>query len=305
MSVIAVDWGSSSFRAYLLDSNDRLIDSCRNNYGVLNLQIPFVEVLKRSCVTWLRDYPVEQILLAGAIGSREGWIETEYAPSSALQNDIRKFSNQVTTDLNCKVEILPGLRGETPYGGVDVMRGEELQLLGLMSQLPTHNSSIVCLPGTHCKWVHIRDGEVLTFASFMTGELFALLLQNSNSIGNLIRTQDFNQEAFIQGVEEQKLLSDQLEYTASLLHRLISLRAKLVTQDLQTTSEYSYLSGLLLAQEIECARSLFNFQQEVILVSDDKLALAYGSALKIYGNTVQIQNSEECFLRGIIKYKNQ
>ena len=304
MNVIAVDWGSSSFRAYLLDENDQLIETCRNNNGVLNLKTPFIEVLTQACQKWLQDYSVERIILAGAIGSREGWVETEYAPHTSLLNDYINYAKEIETNLDCKVEILPGLKGVSPGGSADVMRGEEVQLMGLIPQLTT-SETFVCIPGTHSKWLHIRDGQIQSFTTFITGELFALLQQKPNSIGNLIHSKKYDQSAFIQGAQEQLRLSAESMQSVSLLHSLFSMRAMLLTNKLQTASEYSYISGMLMVNEIECAKALFNIQQEVMLVSDGQLVLPYESGLNLCGLKVQSRSSEDCFIDGIIKFKNQ
>lgn len=304
MNVIAVDWGSSSFRAYLLDENDQLIETCRNNHGVLNLKTPFIEVLKQACQKWLQDYSVERIIMAGAIGSREGWVETDYAPHTSLLIDYKNYANEIETDLDCKIEILPGLKGESPGGSADVMRGEEIQLMGLIPQLKT-SDTIVCIPGTHSKWANIRDGQIRSFTTFITGELFALLQQKPNSIGNLVHNKKYDQKAFIQGAQEQLRMSKKFMQPVSLLHSLFSMRAMLLTNKLQTTSGYSYISGMLMVNEIECAKTLFNNPQEVMLVSDGQLLLPYESALNLCGLKVHTRSSEDCFIDGIIKFKKQ
>ena len=107
-------------------------------------------------------------------GARGAWIEAPYATVPCPPRPAA-FTPPPTRDPRLAVRILPGLRQDEPP---DVMRGEETQIAGLLAAEPGFDG-VACLPGTHTKWCHVSAGEVVSFASYMTGEIFALLASQS------------------------------------------------------------------------------------------------------------------------------
>ncbi len=294
---IAIDWGSSSFRAYLLDEHLDCIEKVSNAHGVFHLQKSFAETLVEACGHWMKTNTIDEILLAGMAGSRNGWLETAYSQCPVSASQHREAAKKITNELNVDIEVLPGVQAKSPSGFPDVMRGEEVQIFGALDRLQMQNA-IICLPGTHSKWIELQDGNIKSFATLMTGELFALVNQNS-SIGSLVNDTEFDANSFLAGVSDQKQGSDLLDSKVGLTHSLFSVRARAVSNTLEVSSVYSYLSGLLLADEIASAQTLFDIQKEVVLISDDKLSQAYRIALDSFGLETQLVDSEIAFLQGI------
>ena len=302
MMSIAVDWGSSSFRAYLLDEQLQCVDKVSSAKGVFNVKEPFAIVLKNSCASWLQNNTIQRIIMGGMIGSRNGWKETSYSQCPVSAKKHSQLALNVENDLGVRVEILQGVQGLSPSGFVDVMRGEEIQLFGALDNLSSE-SAMVCLPGTHSKWVHMQSQEICSFATLMTGEMFALIREHS-SIGSLVTDTEFHESSFLQGVHD--LQNANKIVSTSLLHSLFSVRAKAVSNTLTATSIFSYLSGLIIADEIKNANTLFNLQEkELVVITDDKLKQVYSLALAAYSLNAIFLSSEAAFLNGIrrlIKY---
>ena len=294
---IAVDWGSTSFRAYLLDAQLNCVDKISNDKGVFNLEQPFAEVLQEACSEWLNAGEIEEVLLAGMAGSRNGWLETSYSQCPVTARKHRQSAQSIANQLDLNISVLPGVQAKSPSDYPDVMRGEEVQIFGTLEAL-SNEDAYVCLPGTHSKWVDLKDGKIESFATLMTGELFALLGEYS-SIGTLVTDKKFENESFLKGVNDQKDGSKLLNTKVGLTHSLFSVRARAVSNTLEANSVYSYLSGLLLADEIATAQSLFGIHKEVVLISDEKLSQPYQIALDSFGLQAKLIDSEAAFLQGI------
>src|ERR1700759_3429515 len=113
------------------------------------------------------------VLICGMAGARQGWREAPYVKTPTRLDALHEGAIQV--DTSGDVRILPGIaqpRADRP----DVMRGEETQLLGVTEPDFT---GLVCIPGTHSKWIRIERGHVVEFSTYMTGELFSVISQHS------------------------------------------------------------------------------------------------------------------------------
>jgi len=301
--IIAVDWGSSSFRAYLLNSSWELVDQCKNDHGVLNTSNEFSDILENAITNWLHRYSIRQIIMGGMIGSRNGWIETAYSQCPVNATEHARHAEILETHLNVPVKVLQGVQGKSPCAYPDVMRGEEVQIFGVCQTMATQDKqteTIVCLPGTHSKWVSLQNQAIQSFATLMTGELFAMI-QKFSSIGSLITDQKFAKESFLTGLLDQnnQTVTDIEQNNPGLLHSLFSVRARAVSNTLDVESVYSYLSGLLIANEIHTANRLFTLPEEVILVTDHKFKEIYSLALTQLGFKVKYLDSVQAFLQGI------
>ncbi len=294
---IAVDWGSSSFRAYLLDEQLNCVDKISNANGVFSLKSSFADTLQEACGEWLRENGVEEVLLAGMAGSRNGWLETGYSQCPVSAGQHRQAALDITNRLRIRITVLPGVQALSPSGFPDVMRGEEVQIFGAL-EISQSKEAFICLPGTHSKWVELQDGNIKSFATLMTGELFALVSEYS-SIGALVTDTDFDKKSFLTGVRDQRQGSNLLNSKVGLTHSLFSVRARTVSNSLEATSVFSYLSGLLLADEIASVQNLFDLKKQVVLISDEKLSQPYQIALDSFGLQVKLIDSEEAFLQGI------
>ena len=174
MRIIVADWGTTRFRAYLVEDG-ATVDRVASDEGVSALKAGEHQgVFRRHCGRWLDAEPDAPVLLVGMVGSREGWVEAPYAACPAGADDIARALIDVELGGGRRGHIVPGLCCEPQPGAVDVMRGEETLVLGTGVA-----DGLVCLPGTHPKWVEMKGGRVARFATYFTGELYALLRHHS------------------------------------------------------------------------------------------------------------------------------
>jgi len=277
--MIAVDWGTTSLRAYRLGEDGRVLEARRDARGILACEGRHAEVLADI----VGDWPGE-ILLSGMIGSRNGWIEQPYLPAPA---DAGAFAaalqrHEIPQWPGRGLWFVPGLACGTAEGAVpDVMRGEETQLLGLAAVLGAGHH-LACLPGTHSKWAWLRDGRLEDFATVMTGELYAVLRQHS-LLGKLMRDGgEFDEAAFAQGI-------DHSAQPGGLAHHLFGARTLRLFERLSDTAAPAWLSGLLLGHEIRAQQDL---PARVHLVGSAALAQRYGVALARLGVQGQVHGED-------------
>jgi 2-dehydro-3-deoxygalactonokinase len=177
-ALIALDWGTSSLRSFLLARDGALLERRAQPWGIQRLpEGGFVAAFRGIAGDWRDELPSVPVLAAGMIGSRQGWLEVPYVECPANREAIA--AGIVACDAACgTLHIVPGLMqgGKLP----DVMRGEETQIVGALSLAPElATESLFVLPGTHCKWADVRDGHVIGFKTYITGELFATLRDHS------------------------------------------------------------------------------------------------------------------------------
>jgi 2-dehydro-3-deoxygalactonokinase len=266
--LIALDWGTSSLRAYWLEAG-RIRESQAQPWGVRHLpEGGFSGALAEITAGW----PRLPRLACGMVGSRQGWLEVPYLDLPADTAQLGRALRNVRANDGLDVHIVCGLRNaQAP----DVMRGEETQLIGALALQPSlaaHSTWI--LPGTHSKWVSVRDGAVIDFCTLMTGELFGLLQQHSIlSAGVHAATAD--PDAFARGV-----ITARDSGAAGALSRLFSARALMLDGTLAAASVPDYLSGLLIGEELRCALTTERFRRDapIQLIGDAALCARYRSA---------------------------
>jgi len=257
-----------------------------SNQGMLSLmpeQYPTVlehhlDACKISC-----DIPV---VVCGMAGAATGWLEAPYRPISEKLIDLAAYSVRVPSTTRC-VSIIPGLKQCVP---ADVMRGEETQLLGLIAEDPGF-TGIVCLPGTHTKWVKLDKGTVKSFTTCMSGELFALLSTQS-VLKTSLNSDRWDNNAFENAVLE--LSKD----PGKLATSLFGLRASDLLNGHQPQSAKARLSGLLIGYELMSMKHYWE-QGNVRLVGDPSLCKRYQAALFIHKIQSTVENAEALTLKGL------
>jgi 2-dehydro-3-deoxygalactonokinase len=263
--MIAVDWGSSSLRAFRLDDAGRVIDSRRSSQGVLTCAGEFESVLRQHVHGW----DDELIVMCGMIGSRQGWREVPYVECAAGIEQIAAGMARLDPSAFAgrKLWIVPGISLQRGDGIHEVMRGEETQLCGLLDDLSPGNH-LVCLAGTHSKHVRIGDERISTFSTFMTGETFDLLGQHS-ILGKLMQPGPHHAVAFAKGL-------DLAARGGELLGDLFAVRTQGLFGELNAAWLPSYLSGILIGHELN---AMSTSAGPVHLVASAALELPYRSAL--------------------------
>lgn len=282
-TLIAIDWGSTNFRARLV-VDGRVTASAESADGIRNRDgRDFDAILADRCGDWHRDHPGARVLMSGMIGSREGWREAPYAPAPAGVADLAARLITVDSRVFGSVGIVPGVRWDDPDTGLtDVMRGEETQIAGLLPALPP-GGAIVCLPGTHSKWVVCRDGRIERFRTWFTGEAFDLLTRGSLISGSGAPA-DPRGAAFARGLE----LSGA---GGGLLHHLFLGRTEMLAGRVSADDLRSLISGVLVGHEIREA-GRFAAGLPILLVTGSAAAAATGRALERLG--IPFASVESC-----------
>lgn len=239
-ALIGVDWGTSTLRAYRLSINGQILEHVSEPRGILNVEKnAFAQTLDTAIGAWRK--PGLPVILSGMIGSRQGWMEVPYLDVPASLDDLAKALVQHPDDP--ALRFVPGLALDPPGQAPDVMRGEETQIVGAIDGYEGHH--LLTMPGTHSKWVLIKQGRITWFATFMTGELFAILKDHS-ILGRLmsVEMEYKDNTAFEQGLHHAK------DLPGGLLQKLFSARTLPLFERLPSEGVAAYLSGLLIGTEI-------------------------------------------------------
>jgi 2-dehydro-3-deoxygalactonokinase len=235
---IGVDWGTSSFRAFLADVEGRALEARADGQGALSLKPGEHEAYLAGR---LAGWPQLPVLACGMVGAKQGWREAPYVACPAGLAEIAAAMLAVPTAFG-GVRIVPGMSARDRAGAPDVMRGEETQLLGALAA--GFGDGVYVLPGTHSKWARIADGRILGFETFMTGEVFAVL--KSHSVLGRMMAEALPGEGFARGVEAAK----GLDRPGDLLHAIFAARSFGLFERLPADQLGEYLSGLLIGAEI-------------------------------------------------------
>jgi len=290
-SLIAIDWGTSNFRAFLLDQQGNVLEKKFAKLGILKISRGYFEQhLAQQISDWTQKYPNIPILMSGMIGSRQGWIEVPYLSCPV---DLKELAqNLVQANPNKNQWIVPGLRINYPDGKIDVMRGEETQILGA---LKTSNSSqqVFCLPGTHCKWAWTVDERITEFTTFMTGEIFTLLAKHS-ILGKLLRSTRTDMQAFDRGM-------DWSEREEHMLSQIFQVRTQVLGGKLNPHSVHSFLSGLLIGHEIRQVLRTPIVDKKVTLVANARISRLYSRALARNGIDGFMTDSDNVTTQGLFR----
>jgi 2-dehydro-3-deoxygalactonokinase len=278
--MIAVDWGTSSFRAYRLDEGGAVLARRESPRGIAGVPAGrFPQVLAEEIGGWLAGGR-ETVVLCGMVGSRQGWVEVPYCECPAGVSEIAARLHPVDLD-GAAVFIVPGVSGVDTAGVRDVMRGEETQIVGALEVLP--NDAVVCLPGTHSKWARVRQSRIAGFGTHFTGELFAVLKAHS-LLGRMLEDGAPDEAAFLAGVAR----SGEPE---GLLHHLFGVRAKTLFGELSAASGGEYLSGLLIGHELRNALAATR-DAPVHLLGAPGLVARYALGLRALGAEPQVLDAE-------------
>ncbi len=300
--IIALDWGTSSLRAFRVTPEGAIDARRAAPKGIL--AVPpggFEAVLHEIAGDWLAADPKAPLLLSGMVGSRQGWIETPYAEAPADAAALLAKAVRHSLSDGRQALFLPGvscLRDGVP----DVMRGEETQIIGALALAGLADGRL-CAPGTHSKWVTVAGGAIREFATFMTGELFALLRDQSLLGRGFPRTADggvatapadLAAEGFRRGVAHA--FAD-----PALLRSLFSARTLGLFDRLPAVALPDYLSGLLIGAEVAAALPPGGGVSVPIIATTD-LAERYRLALALRGYSAQLISGEAAAATGLAAF---
>jgi len=285
---IAADWGTTHMRAWAIGEEDNVLAFRESNEGMKDLQQnEFEPVLLRLIESWLDDTKVTAVMACGMVGAKQGWVETPYLKTPCVPIDINQLTTTNTHDKRIKVHLVPGVMQNHP---ADIMRGEETQIAGFIYKNRDFDG-VVCLPGTHAKWVNIKAGKISSFKTFMTGELFGVI-SNHTLIRHSTSIKGWNQESFEKGIHEG------FNNPGLIASNLFSLRAESIVNNLDRDQARSTLSGLLLGLELNGAQSFWK-DSNVTLIGSELLSNNYHQGLKILGGQSQLFSLETATLSGL------
>ena len=270
--LIIVDWGTSNFRAQVLNEKLEEVHSISSNEGMLQIQ---ENEFHAYLINILKDYLEENsiIIMSGMVGSMNGWIETPYVVCdtslSLLSKELVKIPN-----IKENIYIVPGVKS-LKNNKIDLMRGEEVQVFGALKLLNKKDAMFI-LPGTHSKWVEVRGEKIIDFKTNMTGEVFNLLSSKS-LLSKSISSHVINEKTFKKGLE--------LSFTdTGLLNQIFQARAQ--ASLLGENNVYSFLSGIIIGNEIKEMSKVYECK-EVIVVGSSSLNDLYTQALGFYKIKIQ------------------
>ena len=287
---IAVDWGTTSLRATLLGSGGQALDRVARPKGILAVTDgDFAGELDAACGVWRQEHPDIAVLMSGMIGAQQGWVEAPYLEAPCDLEAL--IAAMITVPGDGTVRIMPGVRARTADGAPEIMRGEETQIGGVITANGV-TEGLFCIPGTHSKWVRVRDGRIDDFATFMTGEVFAVLKDHS-ILGRLMEPEDtFDADTFIQGLERAR-------EAGGLLHRLFSARTLGISNEMSKPGLASFLSGQLIGAEIMGARALYGGADTIQVLTTGAISEPYALAFNWANISTVTRDAEAAALAGL------
>ena len=284
---IVADWGTSNLRLCAVSAEGSILAEASSSDGMGSLTPDqFEPALLRLAGDWLGP-GVTPVLAAGMVGARQGWTEAPYRAVPCAPLAPGQLTRAPSRDPRLAVFIAPGLSQAKP---ADVMRGEETQIAGALALHPDFDG-VFCLPGTHSKWAHVSASEVVSFQTFMTGELFALIAGQSVLRHSLTGT-DSDEAAF------DEALSDALSRPERVAAKLFSIRAESLLSDLSPAAARGRLSGLLIGMELAAARPYW-LGQRVALIGSPALCASYARGLSTQGVPTETLAAADCTLAGL------
>lgn len=283
-ALLAVDWGTTALRGALLAADGSVLAQHAAPRGLLSVAPGgWAAAFEAEFGAWRAAHPEITTLLAGMVGSRQGWAEAPYCRCPAGLDDL---ADRLLWLQPGRLAIVPGVSTEID-GRPDVMRGEETQVFGALEHLGLGDATLV-LPGTHSKWVRVADGRIVALATHMTGECYALLRRQSILARTLPPDDDaWVPEAFDHGVA-------QAQQPGGLLHHLFSVRTLALFERQGPAEGASRLSGLLIGEELRAAAPAAG--SAVVVVGSAALAMRYQRALAGCGVAAQIVGAEAGWL---------
>ena len=278
---IAIDWGTTNRRVYLIGSDGAVIDTARDDQGVLRTPR---DAFAGEMAMVRRRFGDLPILCAGMVGSTRGWMDVPYRACPAGIDDLA--AGLVWAEAG-RTAIVPGLFADDAGRG-DVMRGEEVQLLGAAAAGLTPADALLCQPGTHAKWARLAGGRVAGFSTALTGELFALLREHS-LLSDYLQAPVDDGAAFREGVT--------LAGEGRLLTALFGERAGVVLGRRDAQDVASRVSGLLIGSDVR--EQAIAAGERVYILADPGLGSLYAAAVELAGGEPVLVDGHRAFVAGI------
>ncbi|CAD6512292.1 putative 2-dehydro-3-deoxygalactonokinase DgoK1 [Paraburkholderia hiiakae] len=289
-ALIALDWGTTSLRAYLFDAAGKVIATRVSTAGIMNLPVPaeeggFDAAFDEACGVWLADAPSLPVLAAGMVGSAQGWVQAPYVETPASAQALVAGIVRVRAACGAEVAVVPGVL--EPGALPNVMRGEETQIFGALSGSTDESApqtSLIGLPGTHAKWVVVEGERIARFYTFMTGEVYAALCAHTILGRTMKHPVEPDTAAFLRGVGVARE-----QGCVGLLATAFSTRTLGLTAQLAADEQPDYLSGLVIGHELAGLEAALSRRDVALagcapqLIGAEALCERYRMALAAFG----------------------
>ena len=286
---VALDWGTSNFRAYLMENNN-VIDQVSTQEGMKFVdQKEFENTLLKNISAWRNKFNINIVIASGMVGAKQGWIEVPYINSPCDIRNLNFKTLNILDDIN--IHILSGVSQSNPS---DVMRGEETQIAGFLLNNIDFNGSI-CLPGTHSKWVNLNSYDIKKFNSFLTGELYEIVKKYSilkHSLNTTRLEDEIVKSAANLIIENPSLISN----------KLFEIRAENLLKNSNQTSNNSKLVGYLLGIELSGSKTYWE-DKDLVIIGSSNLNKYYELILNGRSKSIQLFNSNDMVLNGLSFFK--
>lgn len=313
--LIALDWGTSSLRAYLLGASATILAERSLPAGIMHLDHSafdvgkaFEKAFQEACSSWLARWSSLPVIASGMVGSAEGWCEAPYLRVPIDIFEIVHHLTQFESSTGNLIHIVPGLirRGDL----VNVMRGEETQILGAVVGGDSSSGLgeiFIGLPGTHSKWARVTGTCIQDFETFMTGEIYAAICKHTILGRTMKLSSSFQMEAFDRGVQVAQSTAGR----RGVLSNIFSVRTFALTGQLTAEQQSDYLSGLIIGHEIN-ALSTLNEQAHhssteplpIVLIGEPSLCTRYRRALELHSYR-QVTFIADATIRGLWQIASQ
>lgn len=284
--MIAVDWGTTRLRAWLVDGSGAVLDRVTGDDGIM--AVPpggFPAVFRRHLGAWLHRWPDAPVVMAGMVGSRNGWVEAPYLACPVGIDALARAFAVVDAGEGRRAMIVPGLTARDAAGAPDVMRGEETKIAGCGVA-----DGLVVMPGTHSKWARIEGGRIEGFSTFMTGDFFGAL--KDHTILGKLAEEPADPAGFARGL-------DAARRPGGLTHVAFSARTLVLMGELPPAQVGPYLSGLLIGTEIDAGLAGAGDAAAIALVADGVFAQSYTAALASRGRACRLIDPEDAVVAGL------
>lgn len=279
---IGVDWGTTNRRAFLIDGGT-VTDSVEDACGAASLHADAYPASVAALRARLGNVPM---LIAGMAGSAIGWHEVPYRPVPAGLDDLGRGLLRI----DARTAMVPGVSWRRGSHG-DVMRGEEVQMLGAAASGLVPADAVLCQPGTHCKWAELSGGRITRFTTAMTGELFALVSHHSLLAAQMTEGAG-DDAAFDAGLAEGA--------NRDLAASLFGIRARALLGLAEGMDAASFASGLLIGADV--AARLEDYGGRLVhVLATPLLGARYARAIAALGGSATIIDSQHAFVAGITR----
>lgn len=294
-AIAAADWGTTRLRLWLLDTHGEVMAERRGDDGMTSAREKGFSTVLEGHLAALGAPEALPVIICGMAGSRQGWLEAPYVDVPAALVDVLEGAARID-DEKRDIRIVPGM-AQRLADAPDVMRGEETQLAG--ARLSVKGRHLVCMPGTHSKWVRVEDGVVAAFGTWPTGELYSVLAAHSilrHSLG------DHPASVAADNPHFRRWCETALTEGGDVSSRLFAIRAAGLLQDLGPADAAACLSGLLIGGEIASAKRRHEAGKETVtLIASGALGVLYSAALGLAGLAIRPVDADEAVRTGLLE----